>query len=1209
MKNLTSLPGFIILIFSLISLINQPVEAQNRYVEDFSTTLYKDETNTTAFWDVASGELKLYPFQLTVAGSYDSPGLAYNVTLDGDYAYLADQASGLQVIDISDPTNPSLAGTYDTPGNAFGVTIAGDYAYVADWISGLQVIDISDPTNPFLAGSYNTSGHAFEVAIAGDYAYVADYGSGLRVVDISDPTNPTSAGNTATLDYARGVAISGDYAFVAVYNSGLQVIDISDPTSPTPVGAYDTPGTAYAVTIDGDYAYVADYGSGLQVIDISDPTAPTYAGSYDTPGNTFRVSINGDYAYVADWTSGLQVIDISDPTSPAYLDSYDTPGNATGVVIAGNYGYVSDYTSGLQVIRISDPVSPTPVGNYDTPGSAYDVAVSGDYAYVADGSSGLQVINISDPTAPTYAGSYDTPGSAYRVAISGDYAYVADVSSGLQVIDISDPTDPTYAGSYDTPGVAYGVTVSGDYAYVADYGSGLQVIDISDPTAPTYAGSYDTPGSAYGVAVSGDYAYVADYGIGGLQVIDISDPTSPTFAGNYDTPHLAYSVAVSGDYAYVADFSSIGGLQVIDISDPTSPTFAGNYDLTHGAPVCVVVSGDYAYMADYDGLKVINITDPTNPTFARGYNTPGSARGVAVSGDYAYVADYGSGLQVIQVFQSEFDSDNNLGWSLTVYTSDNMILNTRLLTSQMSTVAWELSVDGGLSWQDITSNGSWNQMAVPGTDLLWRSTHIWAAPGVNPSVTQLEIDWINEAAFIDSIVDVPDDQGSWLRIYFTRSGRDFVDETTYPVTSYYVFRRIDDIGLQKRIINQVQIPEERQVKISDLNGKSTAVPKTIANSPVYCLEGRYFLISGTQSVQDLPPGTWEVVGSVPAHQEDQYICLVPSLADSATELIYSVYCISAESTTPSVFYLSPPDSGYSIDNIAPSPPPTLNTTQVGNHSVELVWNSNRTDHDWHYFAVHRSLTPDFSPDASSFLANTIDTVFMDNDPYDMVNSYYKIVSYDAHGNPSLPSVQAVIYFDSSLPVTLLTFEAELNSTGTVTISFSTASEINMAGYNIWRSESENEGFTMRASYLNHPELAAKGSSTQGSEYSWPDMTTESNMTYWYKLECVELSGLKYFYGPISVEVNLIPVKYSLYQNYPNPFNAVTNIRYSLPNDCHVVLEIWNLQGQKVATLINGEQKAGYKYARWNANSFASGIYFYRLKTENFVQAKRMQLMK
>jgi len=121
----------------------------NQYEEDFTSKLYCDTPNTTAWWDTINGELKLPPFELTLAGSYDTPGYASGVTIAGDYAYVADQSSGLLVIDISDPTNPSLAGSYNTSGSAMGVDITGDYAYVADHDYGLQVIEYQRPDEPF----------------------------------------------------------------------------------------------------------------------------------------------------------------------------------------------------------------------------------------------------------------------------------------------------------------------------------------------------------------------------------------------------------------------------------------------------------------------------------------------------------------------------------------------------------------------------------------------------------------------------------------------------------------------------------------------------------------------------------------------------------------------------------------------------------------------------------------------------------------------------------------------------------------------------------------------------------------------------------------------------------------------------------------------------------------------------------------------------
>jgi len=89
----------------------------------------------------------------------------------------------------------------------------------------------------------------------------------------------------------------------------------------------------------------------------------------------------------------------------------------------------------------------------------------------------------------------------------------------------------------------------------------------------------------------------------------------------------------------------------------------------------------------------------------------------------------------------------------------------------------------------------------------------------------------------------------------------------------------------------------------------------------------------------------------------------------------------------------------------------------------------------------------------------------------------------------------------------------------------------------------------------------------------------------------------------------IAIGFSLSQNYPNPFNAVTEIRYALPRDCRVRLDVYNILGQKVVSLVDGNQKAGYKTARWDAGSLSSGIYFYRLRAGDFVQTRKMILLK
>jgi len=97
--------------------------------------------------------------------------------------------------------------------------------------------------------------------------------------------------------------------------------------------------------------------------------------------------------------------------------------------------------------------------------------------------------------------------------------------------------------------------------------------------------------------------------------------------------------------------------------------------------------------------------------------------------------------------------------------------------------------------------------------------------------------------------------------------------------------------------------------------------------------------------------------------------------------------------------------------------------------------------------------------------------------------------------------------------------------------------------------------------------------------------------------------------------SLIPSNYSLSQNYPNPFNSNTLIRYSIPDrdregkSHRTTLKVYNIFGQEVATLFNDEQTAGYKKVTWDASSFTSGIYFYRLKAGDFVQTRKMILLR
>jgi flagellar hook assembly protein FlgD len=96
---------------------------------------------------------------------------------------------------------------------------------------------------------------------------------------------------------------------------------------------------------------------------------------------------------------------------------------------------------------------------------------------------------------------------------------------------------------------------------------------------------------------------------------------------------------------------------------------------------------------------------------------------------------------------------------------------------------------------------------------------------------------------------------------------------------------------------------------------------------------------------------------------------------------------------------------------------------------------------------------------------------------------------------------------------------------------------------------------------------------------------------------------------IELEENQLPDRLVLSQNYPNPFNGSTTIRYSLPEPSYVTIEIYDILGLKVETLVQGIQPAGRHQIVWDAGDASSGVYFYKIMTPGHSEAKRMILIK
>jgi hypothetical protein len=236
---------------------------------------------------------------------------------------------------------------------------------------------------------------------------------------------------------------------------------------------------------------------------------------------------------------------------------------------------------------------------------------------------------------------------------------------------------------------------------------------------------------------------------------------------------------------------------------------------------------------------------------------------------------------------------------------------------------------------------------------------------------------------------------------------------------------------------------------------------------------------------------------------------------------------------------------------------------------------------------------------------------------DFDDGYFGFMAIHTSDNDSRTAAEFdQLYFDTSsdasLPVELISFTA-IASADEVEINWITASEIETVGFIILRGHEESGDYSELDSYKNNPQLMGAGNSSEEHSYRYIDDDVSNNVTYWYKLRDVDFYGAYSEYGPIPAKPydrTIEPERFYLDQNYPNPFNPKTIINYELAIMNDVELSIYNLLGQKVLTLVDEEQNAGTYHVEWDATSFASGVYYYQLRTNaGFIQTKKLALVK
>ena len=330
--------------------------------------------------------------QPRLLGSAGRPGWGCGVWASGlaQSAFVGAHFAGLQVYDTRNTSLPVRDTFVLDACMAVDISVDNGRAYVANELSGLKILDVSDPSKPTTLGSYDSSGqfpYITSVVARDSFAYIEWPRPKFQTVDVTDPANPAYAGTCELFGWPEDMVLRDSFVYVVEINR-FQIVNVARPREPVLVGScVSTDGQYFGLVLQETLAYVAG-GAELEVISVADPANPHIVGT--GAQYSMGLAIRDTFAYIPYVCDTLLVYSVADPANFRLLSAVPAGYFPSDAALGGSRVYVSG-VNGIDIYRLDNPAQPVHVGSITSPDVILGLTYSGGLLYAALMQSGVAI--------------------------------------------------------------------------------------------------------------------------------------------------------------------------------------------------------------------------------------------------------------------------------------------------------------------------------------------------------------------------------------------------------------------------------------------------------------------------------------------------------------------------------------------------------------------------------------------------------------------------------------------------------------------------------------------------------------------------------------------------------------------------------------------------------------------------------------------------